>query len=159
MADRAVHALRVGQGWLGLGPLPRAQDVPALVDWGAKLVVSLTPAEEMATLGAAGLADALAQHGVGWLHLPIADFGVPSASVAQYWPDVSTRIAQELKRGARIFVHCRAGCGRSGMVVLRLMVEQGEIPKLALERLRETRDCAVETRAQLDWALSRDLLV
>jgi hypothetical protein len=39
------------------------------------------------------------------------------------------------------------------MIVLRLMIAAGEHPDLALARLRETRPCAVETDAQMDWAL------
>ncbi|MDH5531227.1 MAG: protein phosphatase, partial [Paracoccaceae bacterium] len=44
------------------------------------------------------------------------------------------------------------GCGRSGMAVLRLMVEAGEPVDVALIRLRKVRPCAVETDAQLAWA-------
>ena len=51
-----------------------------------------------------------------------------------------------------MLVHCRGGCGRSGMAVLRLMVEAGEAPEEALARLRAVRPCAVETEAQMDWA-------
>lgn len=57
-----------------------------------------------------------------------------------------------LRNGGKVLAHCRGGCGRSGMAVLRLMVELGEAPDVALARLRDARPCAVETQAQLDWA-------
>jgi protein-tyrosine phosphatase len=44
------------------------------------------------------------------------------------------------------------GCGRSGTAALRLMVEAGENPKAALQRLRAVRPCAVETPEQFQWA-------
>jgi len=55
--------------------------------------------------------------------------------------------------GGKVLVHCMGGCGRSGMAVLRLMVETGEPPHSALSRLRAARPCAVETDAQFDWAV------
>jgi hypothetical protein len=40
------------------------------------------------------------------------------------------------------------------MVALRLMIELGEAPDDALARLRVVRSCAVETDAQMAWALA-----
>ncbi|MBR9844091.1 MAG: protein phosphatase, partial [Rhodobacteraceae bacterium] len=52
-------------------------------------------------------------------------------------------------------VHCFGGCGRSGMAIMRLLVEMGEEPEAALARLRAVRPCAVETEAQRLWAANR----
>jgi hypothetical protein len=41
------------------------------------------------------------------------------------------------------------------MAILRLLVEMGEQPEEALQRLRAVRPCAVETDAQFDWAANR----
>jgi protein-tyrosine phosphatase len=90
----------------------------------------------------------LAAAGVGWLHLPIPDFGTPSAALRAIWPETSAR----LRGSPRLLVHCMGGCGRSGMIALRLMIEAGEAPEPALTRLRDARPCAVETKAQLRWA-------
>ena len=56
----------------------------------------------------------------------------------------------------RVLIHCKGGCGRSGMVALRLMIEAGEAPDEALARLRSVRPCAVETDAQMRWAMSAE---
>jgi hypothetical protein len=40
------------------------------------------------------------------------------------------------------------------MIVLRIMVEFGENPDKALQRLRRIRPCAVETKDQENWARS-----
>ena len=50
-----------------------------------------------------------------------------------------------LQGKGRVLIHCMGGCGRSGMAALRLMIEAGEAPGAALERLRAVRPCAVET--------------
>src|SRR5690606_33735699 len=60
-----------------------------------------------------------------------------------------------LEGGGRVLVHCLGGCGRSGMVALRLMIGAGETPEVALRHLRGVRPCAVETEAQLAWATGR----
>ncbi|SMY06745.1 hypothetical protein LOM8899_00875 [Flavimaricola marinus] len=57
-----------------------------------------------------------------------------------------------LGQGGKVLVHCFGGCGRSGMAVLRLMIEAGEDGATALTRLQELRPCAVETEAQRVWA-------
>ena len=68
------------------------------------------------------------------------------------WPEVSALAAGILSSGGGVLAHCYGGCGRSGMAVLRLMVEAGEDAQAALIRLRAVRPCAVETEAQLAWA-------
>ncbi|WP_323041460.1 protein phosphatase [Gemmobacter sp.] len=145
--------LPVGVGWLSLSPLPGrggdlAGDVAGLVRWQADLVVSLTEAAEMTTGDLPGV---LAAAGIGWRHVPVPDYGVPG-DVAGGIEELSALLAG----GRRIALHCMGGCGRSGMLALRLMVQAGEAPADALARLRAVRPCAVETPAQLDWAVSAD---
>lgn len=71
-----------------------------------------------------------------------------SVTAAEALPELAARLA----RGERIALHCLGGCGRSGMIALRLMVLSGEAAGRALERLRAARPCAVETEAQRVWA-------
>ena len=130
-----------------------AADIELLGEWRPSLVVTLTTIEEMAAHGAAQLGLHIQEHGARWVHLPIADYGVPSPEFEAKWPDVSRSILAALNGGGRVLVHCRGGCGRSGMIVLRLMIEAGEASVEALERLREVRPCAVETKEQLAWAI------
>ena len=65
---------------------------------------------------------------------------------------ISQTLHRVLNDGGRVIVHCRGGCGRTGMAVLRLMVEAGEDGENALARLRTVRTCAVETIQQKEWA-------
>ena len=143
----SISEIAVGGGVLGLCPLPQAGDVAALQDWRANLVLSLVEAEEFGALSP-DFGAALAVAGIEQRLFPIADFGVPSGG----WAAVSAQLHAALAQGARIVVHCRGGCGRTGMIALRLMVELGEAPTEALARLRCVRPCAVETAAQGVWA-------
>ena len=148
----AIHQLPAGGGWLGISPLPRAGDMAVLLEWAPDLVLSMTEMDEMVQLGAGGLGEALEQVGIAWLHLPIRDFGAPPVEVQAVWPAVSAQARAILAGGGKVLAHCRGGCGRSGMVLLRLMIELGEDSKGALERLRIARPCAVETDEQRLWA-------
>ncbi|MBC7131794.1 MAG: protein phosphatase [Roseovarius sp.] len=158
MAGLVIHALHVGGGVLALGPLPGAggdlaADLAHLVGWKPALVISMTTGAEMAAAGAGGLAAALKGAGARWIGFAVADFGVPGPEQGEDWARASAAALAALAGGGRVLVHCRGGCGRSGMAVLRLMIEAGEAPGAALGRLRAIRPCAVETRAQMTWAL------
>ena len=78
----------------------------------------------------------------------------PGDRVSAGDPIVEVDTDTETVAGRGVAVHCRAGIGRSGMVALRLMIEAGEAPDDALARLRTVRPCAVETTAQMHWAMS-----
>lgn len=152
-----IASLKVGRGELGLCRIPGRDgdywgDLVALLNWQPALVFSMTTAEEMARVGAARIADDLARAGIGWRHSPVADFAAQSPDLATDWPNAARAALTVLDSGGRVLVHCFGGCGRSGMAVLRLMVEAGERADPALARLRDVRPCAVETDEQFAWA-------
>ncbi len=153
MDEFAIAAMPVGGGTLGICPMPGRGgdyrgDLSALTGWRPSLVLSMTEMEEFR----GPLGRDLARAGICWEHLPIRDMGAPPGEVGTLWPGVSARLRELLADGERVLVHCFGGCGRSGMAVLRLMIEAGEAPEAALSRLRAARPCAVETEAQMAWA-------
>lgn len=157
MSGFQIAEVAVAAGWLALCPVPGASgdyvaDLRALAAWSPDMVLSLTDRAELAAAGAAALADDLAARRIAWRHFAIPDFGVPDAASDHAWPILADDLTSCLGRGGRLLVHCRGGCGRSGMVALRLMIAQGEAPDAALARLRAARPCAIETPAQMRWA-------
>ena len=156
-----IHALPVGGGILALSPLPGAGgdykgDLVHIASWTPAFVISLVSHVELYEAGAQSLGQDIIDHGTRWVHLPIRDFEAPNESFKEAWPDVSERARRALLGGGRVLLHCRGGCGRSGMVALRLMIEAGEAPDEALERLRSVRPCAIETDDQMSWALEAE---
>ncbi len=140
--------LDLGGGRVALGPMPRfARDLDAIAGWRAGLVLSLVTEVES---GGFAFESGFAARGIDWRHWPIPDFGTPTPQAG--WPALSAELHDRFATGGRVFVHCMGGCGRSGMVVLRLMIESGQSPAAALGRLRGVRPCAVETDDQLVWA-------
>lgn len=154
----AIAEVSLGAGMIGIGALPGlggdyAGDLAAIRAWRPGLVLSLATLAEAEMYGAGGLSADLGATGIAWRRFAITDFGAPDEMGQMLWPMQAGGLLAALDRGGRLFIHCRAGCGRSGMIALRLMVEAGEAPAAALVRLRAARPCAVETGAQMAWAL------
>lgn len=157
MSGFQIAALPAGGGELGLCPIPGrggdyAGDLAAILRWAPGLVLTMTTAGELAMTGAGGFGKDLAVAGIHWRHLAIQDYGAPGAATTKLWPEAARAAIEVLGQGGRVLAHCFGGCGRSGMAVLRLMIEAGEAPETALLRLRAARSCAVETDGQLAWA-------
>lgn len=70
------------------------------------------------------------------LSAPIRDLSVPSSEALVATLDA---IDAELEAGGAVFVHCWAGCGRTGVVVGCWLVRHGATPEEALARIAETR--------------------
>lgn len=154
MPEFVIHSLQAGGGALAITPMPGRTrhyytDWQRLLDWRPALVITMTTQAELERKGAGTLGADLINEGIGWLHFPVPDFGTP---FGQDWPAARDRALATLAKGDRVLVHCYGGCGRSGMMVLRLMIAAGEDADEALARLRDIRPCAVETEAQMAWA-------
>jgi protein-tyrosine phosphatase len=157
MTDFSISDVSAGLGRIGICPMPgryRAYglDMTTIRDWQPDLVLSMTELHELEGAGAADLETDLASSGCDWLHLPITDFGAPTGETLANWPAASAQTRKVLRSHGRVLAHCFGGCGRSGMAIVRILVEMGEPPEKALARLRAVRACAVETEAQLMWA-------
>ena len=154
-----IKSIVAGPGEVGICPMPGRSgsyrdDLQIISTWTPGLVLSVITSGEMAETGMSGLPDDLAVINCDWLHLPVDDFGAPKAATRNLWPVASERAQDILQAKRRVLVHCKAGCGRSGMTILRLLLEMGEQPETALARLRAVRPCAIETPEQMQWAIS-----
>ena len=156
MAEFVIYAVPVAGGIIGIAPLPGGatykQDLLHMKDWQPALVLSMTTQAEMVADDVEQLGADLQDLGTRWVHLPVPDFGVPEGATVVDWPKASKAALAALRGRGRVLIHCRGGCGRSGMAALRLMIEAGEEAETALTRLRTVRPCAVETSAQMRWA-------
>ena len=144
-----------GGARLGIAPLPgrfgdALADLAVLARWRPDIVLSMTVEDEMARHNMGDLAGMLEAMGIEHAPFPIRDFGVPEGVAG--WPELAPRLHRLLDRGGAVLAHCYGGHGRSGMVLLRLMVERGRDAHEALASLRQRRPGAVETEAQFVWA-------
>jgi protein-tyrosine phosphatase len=136
----AIYEVAIGAGRVALSPIPRdAAHVDSIRAWAPALVVGLTEESE----------GEIPEHAdLDWVRVPITDYGIPMDNALD---EIIARAVLEVREGHRVLFHCKGGCGRSGMAVLRAMHLMGISDALAV--LRAVRPCAVETEAQLNWAL------
>jgi hypothetical protein len=133
-------------GVLAICPEPVADEAfGEILDWTPDIIVTMTSVEEFAR---DDFAVKITQAGPQWMQTAVEDFGVPDSDFSA----VITRLLECLSNNGRVLIHCKGGQGRSGMLAMRLLVEQGEPAIDALARIRATRTNAVETIQQEQWA-------
>lgn len=128
-------------------------DLAALVDWGTGALVTLMEGHELELLGVPALGDEARRRGLDWYHLPIRDASVPTPPCEAAWLSVGAALRERLRAGGFLVVHCRGGLGRTGLIAACLLIDLGEAPARALQRVRAARPGAVETRAQEAYVL------
>ncbi len=92
----------------------------------------------------------LAGAGIDFLHLPAPDHHPPSL------PMIEAGVAfarAHLRAGAKVLVHCEHGIGRSALLALCVLVEEGAEPLAALRLAKSRRSLVSPSPAQYEaWA-------
>ncbi|HXG11595.1 MAG TPA: hypothetical protein VNK04_17705 [Gemmataceae bacterium] len=142
-------------GRLAIMPRPRAGDwLPdEISSWrrsGLDVIVSLLEDPEVAELGL-GQEEALCREaGLRLLRFPFPDRGVPASETALTAVVVS--LAEELRQGRGVGVHCRIGVGRSAMVSACVLAALGLPLASAWSAIQQARGLSVpDTAAQREW--------
>lgn len=100
------------------------------------LVVCLTPRLELAELSPEyHAAVARGRMPFRWMHVPMRNFGVPEDG-AGFRRDVAA-IAEGLRGGESVLLHCAAGIGRTGTAAACVLKALGLDAEEALHRVRE----------------------
>jgi hypothetical protein len=140
---------------LAIAPRPRggdwlADDLRSYRRDGIDILVSLlTPIEEV-ELGLRNEPDACRESGIDFRSFPIPDRHTPQ-SPPQFRAFVLELHAQSLQ-GRSIAAHCRAGIGRSSLLIACLLIRYGIPPDDAFRRISLARGLQVpDTPEQIDW--------
>jgi predicted protein tyrosine phosphatase len=117
---------------------------------GADVLVSLlTPAEEF-DLGLEHERAACDGHGIRFRSFPIPDRDIP-ASTTDFLKFIDT-LHYDLLQGRSIVAHCRAGIGRSSLLLAALLRREGLSTDDAFRRITQARRMLVpDTPEQLHW--------
>lgn len=139
---------------------PRGDDdlddeISALARLGVGAIVSMLEPAEARELGLRDEQAACDAHGIVFIHLPIPDRGVPGD--ARGFVRSIRSVQRQLDGGATVAVHCRAGIGRSGLLVASLLVAAGHSPAAAFAITGKARGIHVpDTPAQEAWLGSHE---
>ena len=102
--------------------------------------------------------DALQRHHLKNTHLPIFDRKAPSTSQMHM---LLVRMQRLMDAGEVLAVHCKAGLGRTGLVLAAWMVRDGGLSaEASIERLRKVNPGFIQSDEQLDFlhAYEADIL-
>jgi protein-tyrosine phosphatase len=140
---------------LAIVPRPRGQDwLPDDIDFlqraGVDVVVSALTAAENEELGLVAESRCCQTRGIEFLSLPIEDRSVPNSSAE--FNELVDSVARFLREGKAVVVHCRAGIGRSSMIVASALIRLGLSAESAFRSIEESRGCPVpDTDEQKRW--------
>lgn len=139
--------LIAGRHPCAVGPESAPDEVRRLRAAGVTLFVDLTHDGELEPY------QSLVEPPARRVNLPIIDFSIPTREDLVATLDA---IDAELEAGGVVYVHCWAGCGRTGVVVASWLVRHGASPQDALRVIAETRGLGCpQTLEQrllvLDW--------
>src|SRR3954451_5344141 len=96
--------------------------------------------------------------GIKLLHLPTPDLEPVSIEMLEHGVAF---VGQEIGNGRRVLIHCQHGIGRSALLALCVLVDQGWSPLDALAHAKDRRRVVSPSRSQYDgwasWLASRGM--
>ncbi len=140
---------------LAIIPRPRGQDwlpddIGLLQRAGIDVVVSALTAAENEELGLVEESLCCQSRGIEFLSFPIEDRSVPNSSAE--FTELVNSVTDFLRKEKAVAVHCRAGIGRSSMIVASALIQIGLSTESAFRSIEESRGCPVpDTREQKQW--------
>ncbi|WP_441246834.1 protein-tyrosine phosphatase family protein [Kitasatospora sp. McL0602] len=145
-----------GPGRLSTMARPRGNDwlegeMAALRNCGVDVLVCALTEAELAELGLADEPRTAAAAGLQFVAIPIPDFTVPDLTTIL---PTLRRLAEQLRGGAHVVTHCRAGIGRSSLLAAALLILNGADPDTAWKQIERARGLAVpDTAEQREWTM------
>lgn len=144
-------------GRLAIVPRPRGNDwledeVTMWQQSDLNIIVSLLESAETEDLGLSQEAALCEAAGMEFISFPIVDRSVPI--VRQPTRELAAKLAQQLRQGKNIGIHCRQSVGRASLLTASVMMALGVSPEEALRKISEARGCPVpETAQQYEWLM------
>jgi protein-tyrosine phosphatase len=130
-----------------------ADELRAIARSGVETLVSLLEPEEADWLGLREEGPLAELAGMKFLSFPIQDVHVP-ASLAAFRTFV-TGLAERLRSGERIGMHCRGSIGRAPLTAACTLIQLGWSAKNALAAIEKARGWPIpDTQEQLRWILN-----
>lgn len=152
------HVLDIGEGSISIMPRPSSTYLTAnlqhLKQMGVTKVVSLLEQAEAQKLGLSQEAKQCQQLNLIFEQFEIPDHDLPSPDRQQRFISLVNRCFQQAQQGEHIVIHCRAGIGRSGVLVCCILIQAGFEEQFAIDHVSGARGFAIpDTQEQYDYIL------
>ena len=140
---------------MAITPRPRGydwlvDDIRLLKRAGVDVLVSALTPYETEDMGLLEESQCCQNYGLEFLSFPIEDRSVP-ASFSEF-DGLLNSVTDHLRNGKAVGVHCRAGIGRSSMIVASALILDGLSVDSAFRAIEEARGCSVpDTAEQRQW--------
>ena len=129
------------------------RELRAFKQAGIETLVSLLETDEAAWLGLEDESSVALRLGIRFQSFPIADAHTPPDPAA--FRSFVAGLADRLRAGERIAVHCRGSIGRATVTAACTLIHLGWSPFTALAAVQEARGCPVpDTFEQQRWILN-----
>jgi atypical dual specificity phosphatase len=92
--------------------------------------------------------DLVRRHGLEHRHIPVPDFGAPTAKQADAFVAF---VDAEIERGGAVVAHCGAGIGRTGTMLAAYLIAHGSSVGAATEEVSRRRTQSHESAQQLEF--------
>jgi protein-tyrosine phosphatase len=137
-----------GGAWL-------ADEMDALARDGVDRLVCLLTDSELVELDLTHEARLAAASGLDFLRFPVPDLGLPAPGPTI---ELAHELAQDLLAERFVVVHCRAGIGRSSLLVATVLRTEGWTAAESWQRISEARGLPVpDTLEQRDFLVGLDV--
>ncbi len=139
----------------GILSRPRSEDwllhdIHGLFELGINTIVSLLTPEETRELGLLAEAEYCQRYLIEFINFPIQDRGIPDSFEKTVL--LVKRLSERLNKGKKVVVHCRAGIGRSSLIIGCVLVYTGIMPAAAYAMIGASRGLQVpDTEGQMTW--------
>ena len=141
----AIVARPRGGDWL-------CDELSALSKGGIDVLVSMLTDEESTELGLERESDECEVAAITFVNLPIPDRSVP-ADADEFLHSVE-QLAEMVKQGRFLGVHCRASIGRSSVLAVSVLVRPGWDVNEGFDAVEAARGCSIpDTPEQRQWVI------
>lgn len=139
----AIVARPRGGDWL-------SDDIKSLANSGITVLASMLTSDEVHELGLEDEAAECESVGIAFLNIPVSDRSIPSDT--NVFLGIVDRLAERVRSGEYLGVHCRASIGRSSILAVSVLVHLGWEFEEACRIVEEARCCAIpDTPEQRQW--------
>ena len=155
MIPQLYKVLTNGDGFLAVMARPRSgewlrDELAVLSRIGVETIASLLEPSEEAELELRSERHFAKELGLKFLNFPIADRGVPTRLIDFH--SFTGDLADDVRSGRGVAVHCRAGIGRSGITAAAVLVALGHEPGNVFAMVSKARGLTVpDTEEQIEW--------